>query len=81
MATLAEQWIEEGEKKGIEKGKIQEGREMVLEAISFRFEHVPEDIVREVSAFDSRSVLKRLHREAIICPDLTGFRKALDNLS
>jgi predicted transposase/invertase (TIGR01784 family) len=81
MATLAEQWIEEGVQKGIEKGMIQNAREMVLEAILSRFEKVPEDIIREVSALDNRAVLKRLHREAIICPDLTGFRKALDNLS
>jgi len=85
MATLAERWIEEGfEKgieKGIEKGMVREARELVLEAISSRFDKVPEDIIREVSALDNRLVLKSLLRQAIICPDLTGFRKAFDNLT
>jgi len=80
MATLAEQWIEEGIEKGIEKGMLQEAREMVLEAISSRFESVPEDLMREVGALDKRGILKKLHREAIVCPDLTRFRKAFDDL-
>jgi len=80
MATLAEQWIEEGIEKGIEKGMVQEGREMVIEAISSRFDQVPEDIVREISALDNPTILRRLLRQAIVSPDLTGFRKAFENL-
>jgi phosphoglycolate phosphatase-like HAD superfamily hydrolase len=80
MATLAGQWIEEGIEKGIEKGMVQEGQEMVIEAISSRFEQVPEDIVREISALDNPTVLRRLLRQAIVSPDLTGFRKAFDSL-
>ncbi len=72
MATLAEQWIEEE--------MVQEAREMVLEAISSRFEKAPDDIIPEISALDNRAVLRRLHRQAIICPDLTGFIKAFDDL-
>ncbi len=81
MATLAQKWIEEGIEKGIEKGMVQDAREMVLEAISSRFDKVPGDIIREVSALDNRLVLKRLLRQAIICPNLAGFRKAFNDLT
>jgi len=80
MATLAEQWIEEGIEKGIEKGMVQEGREMLIEAISSRFDQVPEDIIREISSLDNPTVLRRLLRQAIVSADLTGFRKAFDSL-
>ncbi len=69
MATLAEQWMEEG--------MVKDAREMVQEAVSARFGPVPEDIVEEIGRFDNRDILKLLHRQAIACSDLTGFRKAL----
>lgn len=56
---------------------VQEGREMVIEAISSRFDQVPEDIVREISALDNPTVLRRLLRQSIVSLDLTGFRSPL----
>ena len=42
--------IEEGVQKGIEKGMVRDARKMVLEAISSRFNKVPEGIVRSDNA-------------------------------
>jgi len=54
-----------------------EAREMVQEAISSRFGNVPEDIACEIDRFESRDILKVLLRQAIVCSDLTVFRKAI----
>jgi hypothetical protein len=69
--------MEKGLQKGIQQGMIKEAREMVQEAISSRFGNVPEDIAREIDGFENRDILKVLLRQAIVCSDLTVFRKAL----
>jgi hypothetical protein len=73
MATLAQQWIEEE----MEKGMIEEAREMVQEAISSKFGLVPEDIVNDIRKLKDRERLRGLLREAVVCSDLNGFKKAL----
>jgi predicted transposase/invertase (TIGR01784 family) len=85
MATLAEQWIEEGKREGkregmqqgMQQGMLQEAREMVYEAVSSRFGIIPEDIVREINAVEDRAVLRSLLRQAISCEDLQTFRQML----
>ena len=73
MATLAEQWIEQG----IEQGMLKDAREMVQEAISSRFGSVPEDIACEIDGFANRDHLRMLLRKAVVCSDLGIFRDAL----
>jgi len=81
MATLAEQWIEEGKREGmqqgIQQGMLQEAREMVYEAVSSRFGLIPEDIVREINGVEDRAVLRSLLRQAISCEDVETFRRIL----
>jgi hypothetical protein len=69
MATLAQQWLE--------KGMVEEAREMVQEAISSRFGTVPEDIAGEIGRFEDRERLRVLLRQAVVCRDMEAFRKAL----
>jgi len=59
---------------------VHEAREMLLEAVSSRFGVVPEDMVLEVNALESRTLLKILLRQAVVCADLAEFRKALHEL-
>jgi len=73
MATLAQQWI----KEGIEKGMLEDAREMLQEAISSKFGFVPEDIVSQIHGFKDRALLRKLLREAVVFSDLNGFKKAL----
>ncbi len=76
--------LKEGVKKGLEKGikagKIQNAREMVLEAVVSRFGTAPDDIVNEINAVNNRALLKLLHRQAIVCTDLNVFWKTLREL-
>ena len=85
MATLAEQWIEEGMQQGIQQGMqqgiqkgIQQGiREMLYEAISSRFGAVPEDISEKVKKIEDRETLRTLLRHAILSENLDNFRESL----
>ena len=75
--------LKEGVKKGLEKGvkagKLQNAREMVLEAVASRFGKAPDDIVDEINAVNNRALLKLLHRQAIVCTDLNVFGKPFVN--
>ena len=67
-----------GMQKGIEKGLLEEGREMVLEALDERFGEVPDDVSNAVTKIEDRDRLKSLHRYAIRCESLDEFKKQLD---
>lgn len=84
MATLAEQWIEEGILQGIQKGHeqgmLQEAREMVYEAISSKFGTVPEDISKKVKRIEDRKTLRALLRQAVVSETVDRFREALKKM-
>jgi hypothetical protein len=65
------------ERIGIEKGMLENAREMVQEAISSRFGTVPEDIAGEIERFEDRERLRVLLRQAVVCRDMEAFRNAL----
>ena len=69
--------MEKGIRQGIRQGMLKEAREMVQEAISSRFGTVPEDIAGEIRRFENKDILRMLLRQAIVCSDLTVFRKML----
>ncbi|MCP4353217.1 MAG: hypothetical protein GY795_47810 [Desulfobacterales bacterium] len=64
-------------KNGFEKGRIQEGREMVLQAVETRFQAVPEDMVSHVNSIETGETLKSLHYHAIVCENIDKFREIL----
>jgi len=68
---------EEGEKKGIQIGALQEARENVLEALEVRFKTVPDDMISALQAMETREILKALLRQAITCDSLEAFREGL----
>ena len=72
----AKEDIEKGIKKGIKKGMLLDAREMVLEALGFKFERlITPDIHEQIQRLENRQTLKRLHRAAILSPDLDSFRR------
>jgi len=68
---------EEGIKEGLQQGMLEEAREMVLEALSFRFGVVPVEAVQEIKRIEVREVFKQLHRVAMSAETLDEFRKQL----
>ncbi len=58
-------------------GEINEAREMVVEVLDERFGVVPFELIEQVRGVNGRDVLKRLHRQAIQCPDMEIFKDKL----
>jgi predicted transposase/invertase (TIGR01784 family) len=69
VATLAEQWMEEG--------AIATARESVLQVVEVRFGAVPDDLRRRIEAIEELSVLRELHKTAVAAPSLEDFGRAL----
>ena len=72
-----EEGMERGIEIGAERGKLEEAREMVLEALSFKFGLLPEELVRQVKSIREREVLKGLLRETIAANTLDEFKQRL----
>ncbi|MBU0470467.1 MAG: Rpn family recombination-promoting nuclease/putative transposase, partial [Nanoarchaeota archaeon] len=70
MPTIADLWIEQGMQQGMQQGLLEEGREMILEALDERFNEVPSFIFNAVNQTKDRDVLKFLLRRAVRCTSL-----------
>jgi hypothetical protein len=83
--SLAEQYRQEGIRKGRQQGRQeghQEGRQEglifskqqdILEALEIRFQRVPEGLREEIEAIIDTKKLTHLHRAAITSADLESF--------
>jgi len=71
-------YVTSGERIGMRKGFLVEGREMVLEALDERFDEVSFDIFNAVNQIEEREMLKSLLRCAIRCASLEEFKQALN---
>jgi len=61
--------------KGMEKGSLEEAREMVLEALEERFGVVPPDLEEVIRGREDRDMLRKWLRLAIRVGNLEEFRK------
>ena len=69
---------QEGREEGREEGVLATLHESVLDALSIRFNPVPEDIVQIVKQMTERNALKQLHRAAIQAETLEAFRNLVE---
>ncbi len=63
--------------KGVEKGMLQEGRNMVQEALSIRFSQIPGGISEKLSQIEDCTLLRQLLKKAIMADTIAGFEKEL----
>jgi predicted transposase YdaD len=91
--SLAEQYRQEGIRKGRQQGRQeghQEGRQEghqeglifskqqdILEALEIRFQRVPEGLREEIESIIDTKKLTQLHRAAITSADLESFAAEL----
>jgi predicted transposase YdaD len=76
-SVAGQQVYDMGHQKGIQKGVIEDAREMVLEVLDERFGIIPGDMIQQVRVISLREHLKELHRQAIRCSDLESFKEML----
>jgi hypothetical protein len=74
MATIAQQWIEQG----IEQGIVQNARESVFDILQIRFGTIPSDVVETITALDDALRLKVLHKRAVTVQSLAEFEQVLE---
>ena len=72
-ATLIDEWIKEGEKKGEKKATLS----YIREILEVRFGEVPEQVSKSLLNIEDLSVLRKLHREAIKVADIPSFMRIL----
>ena len=65
----------------MQQGFLEEGREMILEALDERFGEVPSLISETVNQIEERNMLRTLLRQAIRCASLKEFEQALNGQS
>jgi ABC-type Zn uptake system ZnuABC Zn-binding protein ZnuA len=62
---------------GIQEGQILNAREMLIEAIQARFDHVPADISAMVERISDRDILKLMLKQTITAKSIDALRKKL----
>jgi hypothetical protein len=89
-SEIVEEWIQEGIEKGIQQGMqqgiqqgIQQGallslRELLIQTLETRFDLVAQTVVRTIHTLDDVSLLKMLHRKALIVASLDQFAKVME---
>ncbi len=69
--------IQKGRQEGIQKGRQEGIQEDVLEALTIRFEQVPDGLREAITAIHDPAHLRRLHRAAIQSATLEDFARSL----
>ena len=70
-----------GRKEGLQQGSLEEGRELVLEALDERFGDIPSLVFHAIHQIHDRNLLRALLRRAIRCASLEEFQQALNGNS
>ncbi|NET57027.1 MAG: hypothetical protein F6K47_12940 [Symploca sp. SIO2E6] len=61
--------------RGIQQGVVQNSRESIIEALTVRFEVVPPEVSEVINQIEDVSVLKELHRRAIVIGSMVEFQQ------
>jgi hypothetical protein len=65
-----------GIEKGLQQGRLQTLRELVIEGLEARFGATPERLREQVLAIEDQERLRELHREAVVVASLAAFQCA-----
>ena len=69
---------EKGLQQGLQQGALDEGRELIIEALAERFGNVPALVSDAVHQIQDRDRLRTLHRQAIRSASLEEFHRRLN---
>ena len=73
-----ERGLTQGIEQGIEQGSIQTLRELLIDVLQLRFQHLPDELLVTLSQLSDLSRLKQLHRQAIIAGSLEEFEQMIE---
>jgi predicted transposase/invertase (TIGR01784 family) len=81
MATIRQEYIQEGVQLGLKQGRIETLQNNVLELLEIRFEEVSEEIEEQITAGTDTTILRQLLREAATAVSLPVFVEKLTELT
>jgi hypothetical protein len=67
------------ERKGIEKGILQNSHEYVNDILDTRFQRVPQTLVQTIQSIEDTALLSKLHREAVLVESIEKFEQLIEN--
>jgi|GEM_PF-3440047 len=77
METLADQWLKEGEDRGVvlgkEQGKLEANRENLIDAATEQYGPLPGMLHEKIKSIQSLENLRALHRKVIRTQSLEEF--------
>ena len=65
-------------KKGLEKGRLENAQESILEALEVRFGSVPPELRARIGKLTDVEMCKALHRQAVSASTLEDFTEQLE---
>ncbi len=80
MPTIAESWVQEGIEKGIEKGRLQESQETILENLEIRFGTIPKSLSGAINKIEDLALLKNLRKETLLANSISEFQQKFGHL-
>ncbi len=74
-----QQGMQQGLQQGIKQGLLQTARDDVIEVLMIRFGELPKLLVKWIKFINNLTVLKNLHRQAVIVETLAKFEDLMPN--
>ena len=70
-----EEGLEAGLEEGLERGKLRSAREFVIEALTLRFQTIPQELIDDINALKELQQLRKLLRLAIMVGSIEEFER------
>ena len=70
-----EEGHEAGREEGLEQGKLRSAREFVIEALTLRFQTIPQELIDDINALKELQQLRKLLRLAIMVGSIEEFER------
>jgi len=67
-------FITTAERIGLKKGRIENAKEVIVDALETRFGGVPKDLREKIQEIEDEKILSSLHRKTVLVQDLEEFR-------
>ncbi|MCB8945119.1 MAG: Rpn family recombination-promoting nuclease/putative transposase [Ardenticatenaceae bacterium] len=81
MATIRQEYVQEGMQLGLEQGRIEALQNSILDLLDIRFEEVDEEVEEEITAVTHIPLLRQLNREAATAVSMIAFVEKLAELN
>ena len=72
---------QEGIEEGKHRGKVESARENIIIVLEVRFGEIPFNICESINLINDLSLLKKLHRNAILISSVEAFAELINEIS